>query len=131
MKNKFEQYNREVIRRFLNPKYSREMKDYDAVGIAKNKVCGDTMKIFLKIKDKKIQDISFQTLGCAAAIASSDALCELVKNKTLSYAKKIDKNKIIRKLKGLPPIKVHCSVLGIEAIRKAIENWENKNYRNE
>lgn len=122
-------YSKEVMRRFKKPKFGRKMKNADAVGEVGNAVCGDVMKIFLKIKKNKkavIKDISFQTFGCVAAIASSDALCELAKGKTIEEALKINRNDIIKKLKGLPNIKFHCSVLGEEALHKAIKNYKKK-----
>ena len=79
-----------------------------------------------KIKNNKITDIKFQTFGCIAAIAASDALCELAKGKTLTEAKKISNKAILKKLKGLPAIKIHCSVLGSGALKKAIEDYESK-----
>ena len=128
MQNKFEQYNKEVMNRFLHPKHSGKIKNPDVVGRINNDMCGDLMEVYLKInqKNKKIEDIKFQTLGCAAAIASSDVLCELAKGKTLSQAKKIDNKKIIKKLHGLPNIKLHCSVLGARTLRKAIDDYEKK-----
>jgi nitrogen fixation NifU-like protein len=126
MISKFEKYNKEVMKRFLKPKFSGEIKNPDAIGETMNDNCGDMMKIFLKIKDDKIEDIKFQTMGCAAAIASSDALCELVKGKTIEQSKKIDNKLIIKKLHGLPNIKLHCSVLGTSTLKKAIESYEKK-----
>ncbi len=121
-------YSKEVMKRFKKPKFGKEMKKPDAIGEVGNTTCGDVMKIFLKIgKNKKgeemIKDISFQTFGCVAAISSSDALCELAKGKTIKQALKINRNDIIKKLKGLPNIKFHCSILGEEAQQKAIENY--------
>jgi len=124
MKNKFEQYNKEVMKHFLNPKFSGEIKNPDAVGIIKNNHCGDIMKVFLKIEKGKIKDIKFQTMGCGAAIASSDVLCKLALGKSLGEAKKISNKDIIKELKGLPSIKLHCSVLGEKTLRKAIEEYE-------
>lgn len=128
MKDKFEKYNREVMKHFLKPKYAKKMKNPDVIGRIRNDYCGDIMEVYLKIdkkgKNSRIKDISFQTLGCAAAIASSDVLCGLAKGKTLKEAKKIDKKKILRKLKGLPRIKLHCSVLGEKTLKKAIEDYE-------
>ena len=124
MKSKFEQYNKEVMKRFLKPKYGKKIKDYDVKGSIKNNMCGDIMEIYLKIKDEKIKDIGFQTLGCAAAIASSDALCEIAKGKTLKEAKKIKRKDIMKKLKSLPQIKLHCSVLGEKTLRDAINKYE-------
>jgi len=126
MKNKFEQYNKQVMKHFLKPKFSGKIKNPDAIGIIRNNHCGDIMKVYLKIKDGRIKDIKFQTMGCGAAIASSDVLCELAKGKTLKQAKKIDNKKIIKKLRGLPSIKLHCSVLGEKTLHKAIDEYEKK-----
>ena len=126
MKNKFGQYNKQVMKHFLKPKFSGKMKNPDAIGIIRNDYCGDIMKIYLKVEEGKIKDIKFQTMGCGAAIASSDVLCELAKGKTLKEAKKIDNKKIIKKLRGLPSIKLHCSVLGEKTLHKAIEKYEKK-----
>ena len=126
MKSKFEEYNKQVMKRFLHPKHAKKMKNADVVGEIKNNMCGDMMKVYLKIKNDKIKDISFQTLGCAAAIASSDALCEIAKGKTLKEAKKIKRKDIMKKLKSLPSIKLHCSVLGEKTLRDAINKYEKK-----
>jgi len=92
--------------------------------------CGDVMKVYLKIADSKkgkyIKDIKFQTMGCVAAISSSDVVCQLAKGKTLKDALKINKNNILKELGGLPQVKHHCSILGEEALQKAIEAYENK-----
>ncbi len=124
-------YSKEVMKRFKKPKFAKEMKDADAIGEVGNVQCGDVMKVFVKVdKNKKgqgfIKDISFQTYGCVAAIASSDALCELAKGKAVEEALKISRNDIVKKLQGLPNIKFHCSVLGEEALHKAIENYKKK-----
>ena len=123
-------YSKEVMKRFKNPKFAKEMKDADAVGEVGNPTCGDVMKVFLKIgKNKKgeeiIKNVSFQTFGCVAAISSSDALCEIAKGRTVEDALKITRDDIVKKLKGLPDIKFHCSVLGEEALRKALKNYKN------
>lgn len=124
-------YTKEVMKRFKNPKFAKEMKKYDSVGEVGNAKCGDIMKIFLKVRKNKkgeevIKNISFQTFGCVAAISSSDALCELAKGKSIEQALKITRNDILKKLKGLPTLKFHCSVLGEKALRKAIENYRKK-----
>ena len=119
-------YDKKTIERFRNPKFSGEIKNPDAVGRINNDMCGDVMEIFLKIEGRKIKDIKFQTMGCAAAIASSDVLCELALGKSLDEAKKIDNKKIIKELGGLPTIKLHCSVLGERTLKKAIEEYEKK-----
>jgi len=119
-------YNKEVLKRFTNPKNFGEIKDPDGVGQVGNPQCGDIMKIYFKVKDDKIKDIKFQTFGCVSAIAASDALCSIAKGRTIKEAKKITNKEIIDKLKGLPSIKVHCSVLGAEGLMKAIDNYEAK-----
>jgi len=124
-------YSKELLKRFKNPKFVKNVKDANAVGEVGNVSCGDVMKLKLKIKDNKIKDIGFQTFGCGAAIASSDVVCELAKGKTLEQAKKLNKGEIIKKLGGMPPIKIHCSILGITALNKAIENYEKGGLKNE
>ncbi len=116
-------YSKELMKHFRNPKYVKKIKNPDGVGEVGNIRCGDIMHLEIKVKDDKIKDIGFKTFGCAAAIASSDMICDLAKGKTLEQAKKIKKEDIIKKLKGMPPIKIHCSVLGIEALKKAIGNY--------
>lgn len=125
------QYSKKLMNHFKNPKFVKKLKNPDAVGEVGNVRCGDIMRLELKIeKDKignpKIKDIGFQTFGCPAAVASSDVVCEIAKGKTLKQAEKINKDDIVKKLGGMPPIKIHCSILGIEALNKAIENYEEK-----
>ncbi len=121
-------YSKKTLQRFQNPKFVGEMKKPDAVGQEGNIKCGDIMKIFLKVdkKTEKIKEIKFQTYGCVAAIAASDAMCELAKGKTLKQALKIKYSDIIKKLGDLPMMKVHCSVLGTKALKNAIENYEKR-----
>ena len=130
-------YSQKIIKRFKNPKFAGEMKNSDAVGQVGNMKCGDVMKIYLKVDEKteKIKDIKFQTFGCIAAIAASDAMCELAKGKTLKQAGKIKYSDIIKKMGGdVPKIKIHCSILGTETLREAIKNYEfkskTKNHKN-
>ncbi len=125
-KNNFNNYTKEVLKRFTNPKHFGEIKNPDGVGQVGNPQCGDIMKIYLKIKDNKIKNIKFQTFGCVSAIASSDALCELAKGKTIKQAKKISNQNIVNKLEGLPSVKIHCSVLGANGLKKAILDYEMK-----
>ena len=124
-------YNKKVMKLFKNPKNMGEMKNPDAVGQVGNPHCGDIMKIYLKIKGDKgeeiIKDIKFQTMGCVAAIATSSITTEIAKGKTLNAAKKITNKDVAKKLGGLPPIKMHCSNLAASALKKAIENFEEKN----
>ena len=124
-------YSKEVMKNFKKPKNMGEMKNPDAVGQVGNPNCGDIMKIFLKINKNKsnqdyIKDIKFQTMGCIAAISTSSMITELAKGKTLDKAKKITNQDVAESLKGLPPIKMHCSNLAADALHKAIKNFENK-----
>lgn len=116
-------YSKEILKRFTNPKFVGEMKDADGVGEVGNFKCGDVMKVYLKIKNDEIKDIKFETYGCVAAIASTDMMCELVKGKTLDEAYKMSNQEIVDGLKDVPPIKIHCSILGTRALRNAIENY--------
>ena len=112
---------------FKNPRNMGEMEDADAVGEFGNPVCGDLMYIYIKVKDDKIDDISFQTFGCAAAIATSSMITELAKGKTLDEAMNITRNDVADALDGLPPIKLHCSNLAADALQDAINKYrENK-----
>lgn len=117
-------YNDKVIQEFSNPKNVGEMKDANAVGTVGNATCGDIMKIFLKIDEHDvIQDVSFQTFGCTAAIATSSVATEMVKGKTIDEALKLTNQQVVDALGGLPAQKLHCSVLAEEAIKEAIENY--------
>lgn len=119
-------YNEKVLENFRNPKNMGEIKNADAIGELGNPTCGDVMKIYLKIKDNKIEDIKFQTMGCAAAIATSSMLTVLAKGKTIEQAKKITNKDVALALGELPPIKIHCSNLAADALQIAIKNYENK-----
>lgn len=123
-------YSKEVIKRFTKPKNFGEIKKADAIGQVGNPRCGDIMKLYLKIKKKGkqeiIEEIKFNTLGCAAAIATSDMACDLARGKTLKEALKIDYQKIVKSLGDLPPLKIHCSVLAKEGLKAAIENYARK-----
>lgn len=115
---------------FRNPRNLGEIADADGVGTVGNPMCGDVMRIFIKVRKRKseeyISDIKFQTLGCGAAIASSSIATEMVKGKTLKEALKISSKIIAEKMGKFPPAKYHCSILAEEGIRKAIENYRKK-----
>ena len=119
-------YTKELMERFQNPKFVKDIENPDGVGEIGNVACGDVMNLKIKVSDGKIEDIGFKTFGCGAAIASSDVVCELAIGKTIEEAKKLTKDDIVKKLGGMPQIKVHCSVLGIQALKKAIESYEMK-----
>jgi len=118
-------YSKKLMKHFRNPKFVKEIKNPDGVGEVGNITCGDVMLMKIKVADDWIKDIGFQTFGCPAAVASSDIVCELAKGKTLKQAKKLKKEDVVKELGGMPPIKVHCSVLGIQALKKAIEDYEH------
>lgn len=118
-------YSKKVFEHFRNPHNFGSIKNADSVGEVGNLACGDVMKLYLKIaKNKKgedfIKDIKFETLGCAAAIATSSVVTDLAKGKTLEEALKIDNNDVIKALDELPTIKIHCSLLAIKALNQAI-----------
>ena len=120
-------YNEKVLDLFKNPKNVGAMPDANAVGKVGNAAWGVIMQIFLKINDNEIiEDASFQTFGCAAAIVSSSVACDVIKGKSIEEALKIENQEIIDILGGLPNHKVHCSVLAKEAIEDAIKNYRKK-----
>jgi len=111
---------------FANPRNVGDMPDAGGVGTEGNPTCGDVMQIFIKVKDGKIVDAKFKTFGCGAAIAVSSMITELVKGKTLEEALAISKETVANELGGLPAQKMHCSNLGADALRKAIEDYKSK-----
>jgi len=119
-------YSKIAMKHFFNPKYSGKINDADGIGQVGNAACGDIMKVYIKVDKNKIKDIKFNTMGCVAAIASSDVACEIAKGKTIQQAKKITDKDILEKVGGLPQIKHHCSLLGTQALRKAISNYESR-----
>ena len=120
-------YSKELMKHFKNPKFVKDIKNPDAIGEVGNIRCGDIMHLEIKVDKGKIKDIGFRTFGCPAAVASSDVVCGLAKGKTLKQAKALKKEDVIKKLKGMPAAKIHCSVLGIDALKLAIKNYEEKN----
>jgi len=119
-------YSEKVMEHFRHPRNMGEIPDADGVGEVGNPVCGDIMKIFLKIRENRIEDIRFQTFGCAAAIATSSMVTELAKGKTLEEAWAITNRDVADSLEGLPPIKMHCSLLAEEGIHKAINDYRKR-----
>ena len=103
-----------------------ELDDPDGVGKAGNPVCGDEMVFQIKVEDGKIRDIRFRTFGCAAAIAVSSMMSEMAKGKSVEEAEEITNKDVAEALGGLPPVKMHCSNLGADALREAISNWRSK-----
>lgn len=119
-------YTELVMDHFTNPRNVGELTDADGIGVVGNPVCGDLMKIYLKIKEDQIQDIKFKTFGCGAAIATCSMVTEMVKGKTITEAMTVSNKAVAEALGGLPPQKMHCSNLAADAVRKAIENHLEK-----
>ena len=119
-------YSKKVLDTFANPKNVGEIENADGVGTVGNAACGDIMQVFLKIENDVIVDAKFKTFGCTAAIASSSVATEMVKGKTLDEALKIKNADVVEELEGLPPQKIHCSVLAEEAIAEAIKDYRSK-----
>ncbi len=119
-------YSEKVMDHFANPRNVGEIADADGVGEVGNPKCGDIMKMYLKIKDGIIVDVKFKTFGCGAAIATSSMATELIKGKSLDDALKVTNKAVMEALDGLPPVKVHCSVLAEQAIRSAIADYYTK-----
>jgi len=119
-------YTEKVMDLFMNPKNAGRMENPDGVGEVGNARCGDIMKIYIRVKDDRIEDVSFETFGCASAIASSSMVTEMVKGMTLDEALALSNKEVVNALGGLPPQKIHCSVLAEEGIRAAIEDYRSK-----
>ncbi len=119
-------YSDKVMDHFTNPRNVGEIENPDGIGQIGNPICGDIMKLYIKVKDDRIVDVKFKTFGCGAAIATSSMITELVKNKTLEEAEKISRKTVADALDGLPPNKMHCSNLAADALHKAIEDYRSK-----
>ncbi|PIP67863.1 MAG: Fe-S cluster assembly scaffold protein NifU [Candidatus Omnitrophica bacterium CG_4_9_14_0_2_um_filter_42_8] len=120
------QYSEKVMDHFKNPRNVGEIPDADGVGNVGNPVCGDIMRLYIKVKDRIIVDAKFKTFGCGAAIATSSMVTEIVKGKSIDEALKISNKAVAEALGGLPKIKMHCSVLAEEALKSAIEDYLKK-----
>jgi nitrogen fixation NifU-like protein len=120
------QYSKKVIEHFTKPHNQGRIKNADGIGVVGNPVCGDLMKIYIQVQKDTIKDIKFETLGCAAAIATSSMVTELAKGKPLGEAEKITRGDIAESLEGLPPLKMHCSNLATDALKKAIADYRSK-----
>ncbi len=120
-------YSDKVKDHFYNPRNVGEIDNADGIGKAGNPKCGDIMKMYIKVKDGVITDVKFKTFGCGAAVATSSMTTELIKGKTLKEALALNNNDVVQKLGGLPPQKIHCSVLAKETIESAIKDYCLKN----
>lgn len=116
-------YSEKVMEHFASPHNVGELKDANAVGEVGNPQCGDIMRMYLKIEDSVIKDASFKTFGCCAAIASSSVATDMIKGKSVEEALALRNSDVVEALDGLPPVKIHCSVLAEEAIKSAIDNY--------
>lgn len=120
-------YSEKVMDHFANPRNMGELADADGIGEVGNAKCGDIMKMYLKIEDDVIVDVKFKTFGCGAAVATSSMATELIKGKKVSEALHLTNKAVIEALDGLPPVKVHCSVLAEEAVKAAVLDYLNRN----
>jgi nitrogen fixation NifU-like protein len=123
MPDAWSQYSKKVMDHFKNPRNVGELENPDGVGHVGNPVCGDIMELYIRVKDGIIVDAKFKTFGCGAAIATSSIVTELVKGKNIKEALQISNKAVVEALDGLPPLKMHCSVLAEEALKSAIEDY--------
>lgn len=119
-------YNEKVMDHFRNPRNVGEVENANGIGQAGNPVCGDIMELSLKVEEGVIKDVKFKTFGCGAAIATSSMVTELVKGKTVDEALEVSNKAVADALGGLPPVKMHCSVLAEEALKAAIDDYRRK-----
>lgn len=119
-------YNDTVMDHFRNPRNVGRLENPDGIGTAGNPVCGDIMEISIKVEDGVIRDVRFRTFGCGAAIATSSMVTEMVKNKTIEEALSVSNKAVADALGGLPPVKMHCSVLAEEALKSAIDDFHKR-----
>lgn len=120
-------YSKKVMEHFNNPRNVGEIENADGIGEVGNAKCGDIMKMYIKVENNIITDVKFKTFGCGAAVATSSMATEMVKGKTIEEALTLTNKAVMEALDGLPPVKVHCSVLAEEAIKAAISDYYKKN----
>ncbi|HEY7586609.1 MAG TPA: Fe-S cluster assembly scaffold protein NifU [Candidatus Deferrimicrobiaceae bacterium] len=120
-------YSAKVMDHFMNPRNVGEIDNADGIGEVGNPACGDMMRLYLKVEDGKIVEAKFRTFGCGAAIASSSMLTEMIKGKTLDEARAITNQHVADALDGLPPVKIHCSVMAEQAVKSALDDYAKKN----
>ena len=116
-------YSEKVMDHFANPRNVGELEDANGIGEVGNSKCGDIMRMYIKVEDNIIKDVSFKTFGCGAAIATSSMATEMIKGKSIDEALKLTNKAVMEALDGLPPVKVHCSVLAEQAIKAAISDY--------
>ncbi len=120
-------YTKKVLQHFKKPHNMGKIRNPDGLGKVGNAICGDVMYLYIKVAKNKIKDIKFETFGCIAAIATSSMITDLVKGKTIESALNVVKDDIVKRLGGLPPLKIHCSILAVDAIKEAIYDYLLKN----
>lgn len=120
-------YSKKVLKHFRKPHNLGKIKNADGVGEVGNLSCGDVMKLYIKVENNIIVEVKFETYGCAAAIATSSITTDLVKGKTIEEALAMTNKQVIDSLDGLPPIKIHCSLLSVDALNEAIYDYLKKN----
>ena len=120
------EYSEKVMDHFMNPRNVGKMEDADGVGEVGNAKCGDIMKVYIKVENGILTDVKFNTFGCASAIATSSMATELIKGKSIEEALQLTNQAVAEALDGLPPVKMHCSVLAEEAIKAAIEDYMSR-----
>ncbi len=119
-------YSEKVMEHFMNPRNVGEIENADGVGEVGNPACGDMMRLYLKVEAGRIVDAKFRTFGCGAAIASSSMLTEMIKGKTVEEAQAITNQQVAEALDGLPPVKIHCSVMAEQAVKSALDDYAKK-----
>lgn len=120
-------YSAKVMEHFMNPRNVGEIENADGVGEVGNPACGDMMRLYLKVDEGRIVEAKFRTFGCGAAIASSSMLTEMIKGKTLDEARAVTNRMVADALDGLPPVKIHCSVMAEQAVKAALDDYGKKN----
>jgi nitrogen fixation NifU-like protein len=120
-------YSEKVMDHFAHPRNLGKMEDADGIGEVGNAKCGDIMKMYIKVKDGIITDVSFNTFGCGSAIATSSMATELIKGKPIDQALELSNLAVVEALDGLPPVKIHCSVLAEQAVKAAVADYYEKN----
>jgi nitrogen fixation protein NifU and related proteins len=123
-------YSKKVLKHFRKPHNLGMIENADGTGEVGNMACGDVMKLYLKIEGEIIKDVKFETYGCAAAIATSSVITDLVKGKTIKEALTMTNKSVVDSLDGLPPVKIHCSLLSVDALNEAIYDYLTKNKKN-
>ena len=119
-------YTEQVVDHYQNPRNMGELEEPDGVGVVGNPTCGDMMQIQIKVEDERIAEVKFKTFGCGAAIATTSVATELIEGKTIEEALRVTNKDVMEVLGGLPPVKVHCSLLAEEAIKAAVDDYREK-----